>query len=283
MSSASLRRPTGEPFLHLVHSRSVLFPAIRALFDRLTFLFLLHLVYKYHRSKHSGPLTPQQYISTLQTRLGISSTDLDEWYNVTVTDLSQIDDDYQDRSPLNFLSHYYGGSLYKALKLVYPNQDWKEWKFKTKPKHYWTDILVLRSVIDDLMANGNEERKGKAQTQATSTPDTHSIPEDVKTILQEASASNSLTTNDLLEIIYPEIENNRQNTSNNNSNPRSSNIPEEDILLWTNERAMVNGWIEKRGITSIDEIVSFLSLDEITKVPTHCIERYYLHHPTLST
>jgi hypothetical protein len=48
--------------------------------------------------------------------------------------------------------NYYGGSLASALRSIYPEHTWEDWKFNRAPSHYWenVDIESLRSFVDDL-------------------------------------------------------------------------------------------------------------------------------------
>ncbi len=47
----------------------------------------------------------------------------------------------------------YEGSLIKALITVYPEHNWKEWRFTNVPRNYWKDINHQRKYLDWL---GNE-------------------------------------------------------------------------------------------------------------------------------
>jgi hypothetical protein len=46
------------------------------------------------------------------------------------------------------LTDYYGGSLFKCLKEVFPQHDWKEWKFKTVPRGFWSSHLNQQLFMD---------------------------------------------------------------------------------------------------------------------------------------
>jgi hypothetical protein len=53
-------------------------------------------------------------------------------------------------TPLGYtiLTEYYGGSLVKALKDVYREHTWQEWRFTKVPVGSWGDVTVHRRFFD---------------------------------------------------------------------------------------------------------------------------------------
>jgi hypothetical protein len=66
----------------------------------------------------------RNYIQWLAKELKI--TNMEDWYKVKHRDLRQIDS--------GMLQTCYGNSLPNALKTLYPDYDWKPWKFTQVPK-----------------------------------------------------------------------------------------------------------------------------------------------------
>jgi hypothetical protein len=57
---------------------------------------------------------------------------LDGWYPISTNDLQ--------KNGGSSVLWYYNGSIYHALRAIYPDHVWRAWKFKTGPKGYWKSI-----------------------------------------------------------------------------------------------------------------------------------------------
>jgi hypothetical protein len=64
-----------------------------------------------------------------------------DWYRI------HLDDMIKHRGG-GLLTHYYGNSPSLAISTVYPNYDWKLWKFPSVPHDYWSDINRQREFFD---------------------------------------------------------------------------------------------------------------------------------------
>ena len=62
----------------------------------------------------------RKYFNWLSNQLNIKSNE--DWYNIK---LEQINSFYGS----SLIQNYYDGSLYSALKSIYPNYEWIPWKF----------------------------------------------------------------------------------------------------------------------------------------------------------
>lgn len=87
------------------------------------------------------------YFNYLSNELNIKS--LDDWYEVSLSDLRK----QQKFKNISSVLKYYGDSLINALLEIYPSSpldpsfQWKIFKFKQVPKHYWNDSNNLLSFI----------------------------------------------------------------------------------------------------------------------------------------
>eukprot|EP01127_Copromyxa_protea_P018899 TRINITY_DN6034_c0_g1_i2.p1 TRINITY_DN6034_c0_g1~~TRINITY_DN6034_c0_g1_i2.p1 ORF type:complete len:495 (+),score=68.20 TRINITY_DN6034_c0_g1_i2:18-1502(+) len=83
----------------------------------------------------------KNYVDTLAKKLGISEPS--GWYQVSLEDIR--------REPgLRSLLDHYSGSLFSALEDLYPDHNWKFYKFKTVPKNFWLSIQNQRNFFDNL-------------------------------------------------------------------------------------------------------------------------------------
>jgi hypothetical protein len=69
--------------------------------------------------------------------LGIK--ELDDWYNVPITSVS---------SELSFIYSHHKGSLYGALKKLYPQHEWNPIRFNRAPQHYYQDVSAQREALE---------------------------------------------------------------------------------------------------------------------------------------
>src|SRR4051794_29811376 len=72
--------------------------------------------------------TRKHFFDRLGKKLGY--TKMEDWYNVRQEDI------YKHKGKI-LLIHLYQGSPSKALQHIYPQHNWKLWKFKMSPKGYW--------------------------------------------------------------------------------------------------------------------------------------------------
>src|SRR5690606_12641352 len=70
-------------------------------------------------------------------KLGVKK--LNDWYSVTAADVHKY---------LGSIKKY--GSLYDALKKLYPNHNWDPIRFSRVPQGYWTDVNTQRLALEKL-------------------------------------------------------------------------------------------------------------------------------------
>jgi hypothetical protein len=70
--------------------------------------------------------------------LGISKPE--DWYTVTSTAVCAA-------GGSTILTAHYGGSLPRALKCIYPEHEFNEWRFVAAPRGWWNDIHNQRRYI----------------------------------------------------------------------------------------------------------------------------------------
>jgi hypothetical protein len=71
------------------------------------------------------------FFDSMAKELGVNPSVPDDWYRLKKRDI-------MERGGSGILN-YYGGSYIKAIMTLYPNNDWKLWKFTKAPSHYWDD------------------------------------------------------------------------------------------------------------------------------------------------
>ncbi len=76
----------------------------------------------------SSPLNQRLFMNEVATQLRIYS--MEGWYTIDSTDLV-------DRNGIILLEDYFEGSVLVCLEGVYPECDWKPWKFKRVEEGYW--------------------------------------------------------------------------------------------------------------------------------------------------
>lgn len=80
----------------------------------------------------------KEYFDWSGRKLGHSS--MEDWYNVTAEDIHK----YKGNDVLKL----YHNSLVRALKSVYRDHDWVQWKFKWKQKGFWESSVTKREFFD---------------------------------------------------------------------------------------------------------------------------------------
>jgi hypothetical protein len=84
--------------------------------------------------------TQRDALEKLGVQLGVKQ--LDDWYNISGKNVI---------SELNFIKHYYQGSLYITLKELYPQHVWDPLKFSQIPRGFWqksSTIEEFRSIFE---------------------------------------------------------------------------------------------------------------------------------------
>lgn len=66
-----------------------------------------------------------------------------DWYQVTTNDVIK-------HGGSGLLSDWYGNSLSRALVSLFPEYDWKNWKFRQVPSHFWDSRQNQKDFMDDL-------------------------------------------------------------------------------------------------------------------------------------
>jgi hypothetical protein len=82
--------------------------------------------------------TRKNQLEDAAQQLGLKS--MDDWYKVKVSDLLRL------IGP-NLLNQY-NRSIRKLLIGIYPNYDWKAWRFHAVPKGFWKEPQNVRECIE---------------------------------------------------------------------------------------------------------------------------------------
>src|SRR5690606_3154611 len=80
------------------------------------------------------------YANWIESKLNIK--DRDDWYKVKLKDL--------DEFPLAkaAIVTTFSRSLYKFLEFIYPEIEWKPWRFAPMPENTWEDPKIRRKFLD---------------------------------------------------------------------------------------------------------------------------------------
>jgi hypothetical protein len=78
-------------------------------------------------------------LEKLGRKLGVK--ELDDWYSVSSEKV---------HTELSFIGNYYNGSLFNALKSLYPHHSWDRFRFSNVPMKYWTDENTQRDALEKL-------------------------------------------------------------------------------------------------------------------------------------
>jgi hypothetical protein len=125
----------------------------------------------------------------------LSINHLSDWYNISYVDLRGTD-------ALSFLTHIYGNSLYRCLKDLYPEFNWKPWRFRQVPQRFWIDQAATpdRTLLSAFIADMEKELG------ITSRADWYRVSDKASGaagLAHVAKAFGSLSA--LLAIVYPDI------------------------------------------------------------------------------
>ena len=72
----------------------------------------------------------KDFFDVIERELQLKS--MEDWYNVSTEEVNKL-------GGSGLLSKYYGGSMFKALAHIYPEHDWKAWRFSRVPTGFWQD------------------------------------------------------------------------------------------------------------------------------------------------
>jgi hypothetical protein len=92
------------------------------------------------RTKH------KEYFDWLLKHMELST--MDHWYEVTAADVKRY-------GGVGLLANYYANSLINALKTVYPEHEWLEWKFSKASKSFWEDEIRRKQYMSWLKRHLN--------------------------------------------------------------------------------------------------------------------------------
>jgi hypothetical protein len=98
------------------------------------------------------PVTPSGFWSSLDNQkwfftwlakdiLQFPPSNLDRWYSVSATTVKR-------HGGSGLLRRYYNGSHIAALKSVFPEHNWLDWRFESVPRSWWNDISHQRQFFD---------------------------------------------------------------------------------------------------------------------------------------
>jgi len=102
---------------------------------------------KFGHSSWEDKSTQRAFMDDLGKNLNVKS--VEDWYLVSQEEITN----FGGKSLLN----YYDGSHIKALEAIYPEFDWKTWKFSHVPRGFWLDKANQRDFFDDLAKKLNLE------------------------------------------------------------------------------------------------------------------------------
>lgn len=80
----------------------------------------------------------RELFDRLGIQLGVAT--MEDWYQVKPSDLTS--------KARTILEECYDGILYRALSSIYPNFQWKFWKFSFVPRSLWSDPKLQRYLFD---------------------------------------------------------------------------------------------------------------------------------------
>lgn len=91
------------------------------------------------------PKNQKSFFDEVGKEIGIKHWE--EWYNVKTSTLQEYG--------ITLVSDYFGGSVSKALMHLYPEYDWKIWKFNSVPNGFWQNVKNQRLFFEDLAKKFN--------------------------------------------------------------------------------------------------------------------------------
>jgi hypothetical protein len=65
----------------------------------------------------------------------------EDWYSVSSTSI-------KSRGGARLISNHYGDSLVAAIKAIYPEHEWLDWKFENAPTGFWTSPMNQRRFLE---------------------------------------------------------------------------------------------------------------------------------------
>lgn len=98
----------------------------------------------------------RDFLENYAKTVGLKS--LEDWHQIKGADVVLQDKfawSNQTKAGGTFLNKYYSESVFLALTHLYPNYNWKPWKFSRVPQDYWKQIKNIVSMIH-LMSNTQE-------------------------------------------------------------------------------------------------------------------------------
>ena len=111
---------------------------------------VLRSVYHDHRwDVYKFEKIPDGYWDSLDNRKSfmrdvyteLEFTGMDDWYKITQRDI-------RDRGGSRLLNHYYGNSPSKLLLDIYPDHQWKVWRFQKVPRGYWNRLESIKDWVE---------------------------------------------------------------------------------------------------------------------------------------
>eukprot|EP01114_Cavostelium_apophysatum_P010301 TRINITY_DN2385_c1_g1_i1.p1 TRINITY_DN2385_c1_g1~~TRINITY_DN2385_c1_g1_i1.p1 ORF type:complete len:481 (+),score=107.55 TRINITY_DN2385_c1_g1_i1:176-1618(+) len=85
------------------------------------------------------------FIEDMAQRLGFDPDNYDEWYKVSSVDFVQF-------GGAGLLKRFEGSHI-KMLQTLYPEHDWKPWKFAVAPRGFWANTEGQRDFMEELGRN----------------------------------------------------------------------------------------------------------------------------------
>lgn len=86
----------------------------------------------------------EEFMKFAGEALGIQTWE--DWYSITTSVFFPFflfflrDTQQLQQLGAHSLIDYYNHSISKAITSIFPQYDWKLWKFQMVPKHYWNNI-----------------------------------------------------------------------------------------------------------------------------------------------
>lgn len=93
------------------------------------------------RSYWQDPAAQRRFFDSLAAKLNL--TDMHGWYDVRCKTI-------KSENGGSALLRHFGDSHIAALRAVFPEHDWQEWKFAQVPQNWWTFSENRRQFMDYL-------------------------------------------------------------------------------------------------------------------------------------
>jgi hypothetical protein len=95
-------------------------------------------IWRFQRVRWVDSSHHRKYFDWVAEDFGVEMAE--DWYKISLSDILHRDG--------AGIINIYGNSHSKALKNIYPEFDWEEWRFKNTPRHFWSKLENQRRFFD---------------------------------------------------------------------------------------------------------------------------------------